>query len=61
MKDEVRTKKTILMDSRESRVKHQDTINMSMTNMPTEILSGFRYLWLIWICSHRKRMATYIW
>ena len=26
----------ILMDSRESRVKHRDTINMSMTNMPTE-------------------------
>uniref|UniRef100_A0A8R7TTQ7 Uncharacterized protein n=1 Tax=Triticum urartu TaxID=4572 RepID=A0A8R7TTQ7_TRIUA len=24
------------MDSRESRVKHQDTINMSITNMPTE-------------------------
>jgi hypothetical protein len=23
--------------------------------------SGFRYLWLIRICSHRERMATYIW
>lgn len=36
MKDKVRTKKIILMDLRESRVKNRNTIYMPITNMPTE-------------------------
>lgn len=60
MKDEVRTKKTILMDSRESKVKNQVTINMSITNMPTDTQVVFRYLCLIWSCSKKKDGHIYM-